>query len=78
MTDKTIHNIHVSYDESHERIRNYIEYLKSDKRKDELKGYYEEAKQKTDGKIHINDQMNNEFTLICDTNHNCTLRLRGM
>lgn len=78
MTDITMHNLRVSYDETHERVRKFIEYLKSDKRKEELKSYYDEAKNKSDHKIHINDERNNEFTFIYEGNYKCTIRLRGM
>ncbi|KKQ87945.1 MAG: hypothetical protein UT09_C0007G0028 [Parcubacteria group bacterium GW2011_GWF2_38_8] len=78
MSDIVIHNIRVSYDESHERVRNFVEYLKNPDRKEELKAYYDETKSSGDHKIHLNDKNDNEFTLICDSNHNCTLRLRGI
>lgn len=78
MSDIVIHNINVSYDENHERVRNFVEYLQGERMKDEMKAYYEEARVTEDGKIHLNDKMNNEFTLICKENHICFLRLRGM
>jgi hypothetical protein len=78
MTDITIHNLRISYDETHSRVRKFVEYLKSEKRKEELKSYYEEAKKSSDNKIHLNDKENNEFTMICTGNYSCTLRLRGM
>ena len=78
MSDTIIHNINISYDESHERVRSFVKYLKADERKQEMKDYYDEAQNASDKKIHINDENGNEFTLICDDNHNCTLRLRGM
>lgn len=78
MSDLTIHNINISYDESHQRVRDFIDYLKSDKRREEMKAYYEEARHSADDKIHINDKQGNEFTLVCGDEHNCALRLRGM
>jgi hypothetical protein len=78
MSDLTIHNINVSYDESHQRVKDFVEYLKSDSRKDEVKAYYDEAKKSSENKIHLNDKYGNEFTLICNGSHSCTLRLRGM
>jgi hypothetical protein len=78
MSDIVIHNINVSYDESHERVRNFVEYLQGEDRKDEMKAYYEEARRSENGKLHLSDKMNNEFTLICQENHICFLRLRGM
>ena len=78
MTDIVFHNTHVSYDESHERVRNFVVYLKDEKRKDEMKAYYEQALKAADNKIHLNDKFGNEFTLICNSGHNCELRLRGM
>ena len=73
-----MHNMHVSYDESRERVRSFVSYLKDEKHKDEMKEYYEEARKHSDGKIHIEDKHGNEFTLICSSGHNCELRLRGM
>lgn len=78
MSDIIIHNVRVSYDESHERVRNFVKYLQSSERKEELKAYYKEAHQSVDNKIHLNDKSGNEFTLECNGEHNCTLRLRGM
>jgi hypothetical protein len=79
MTDTIIHNIRISYDEEHERVRDFIEYLKNDKRKEELRAYYEEARHRgQDNKIHLNDKFGNEFTLECHGEHLCSLRLRGM
>ena len=68
----------ISYDESHERVRNFVDYLKDEKRKEEIKAYYEETKHSKDNKIHLNDKFGNEFTLEKIGEHNCTLRLRGM
>jgi hypothetical protein len=78
MSDTTIHNLNVSYDESHGRVRDFVEYLKSDNRKEEMRGFYEETKKSSDHKIHLNDKHGNEFTLECSSDHNCKLRLRGM
>ncbi|HNW71563.1 MAG TPA: hypothetical protein PKZ36_02305 [Candidatus Paceibacterota bacterium] len=78
MTDIIIHNIKISYDESHERVRDFVKYLKDEKRKEELKGFYEEIRHSKDNKIHINDIHNNEFTLERVGEHMCTLNLRGM
>jgi len=78
MSDLIIHNINVSYDESHERVRNFVKYLQSDSRKEEMKAYYDEAKHSSEGKIHLNDKDGNEFTLVYNGGYNCTLRLRGM
>lgn len=78
MTDTFIHNIRVSYDEEHERVRNFVTYLKKEESKDEMKAYYEEARRNKDNKIHLNDKLGNEFTLTYISNYNCELRLRGM
>jgi len=78
MTDTFIHNIRVSYDEEHERVRNFVAYLKKEESKDEMKAYYEEARRNKDNKIHLNDKLGNEFTLTYIGNYNCKLRLRGM
>ena len=79
MSDIIIHNIRISYDESHERVRNFVKYLQNSERKEEIKAYYEEARHHSkDNKIHLNDKFGNEFTLECNGEHICYLRLRGM
>ncbi len=78
MSDLVIHNINVSYDESDERIRNFVKYLKSDIRKEEMKDYFEKVKNTKDKKININDSFDNEFTLEYINGYNCFLKLRGM
>ena len=78
MSDTTIHNIHISYDESHGRVRDFVKYLKAEERKEEMKAYYEEACHSEDNKIHLNDKLGNEFTLECSDEHRCSLKLRGM
>ena len=78
MSDLTIHNINVSYDESDERVRNFVKYLTREDKKDEMKGYYNQALQNPDGKLNLSDQENNDFTLVCSAGFNCTLGLRGM
>jgi hypothetical protein len=78
MSDIVIHHINVSYDESHDRVKDFVKYLQADERKEEMKAYYDEARRESDNKIHLNDKFGNEFTMICTEGHNCTLRLRGM
>ena len=78
MSDLVIHNINVSYDESDERVRNFVKYLKIDARKQEMKDYFEKVKNVKDKKINLNDHFDNEFTLEYNGGYNCTLRLRGM
>ena len=78
MTDIVFHNMRVSYDESHERVRDFVLYLKDEKRKEEMKAYFNEAKRSPDGKLHLADKDGNDFTLVCTEGYNCTLRLRGM
>jgi len=78
MSDTIIHNIRISYDESHERVIDFVKYLKDEKRKEELKAYYTEARHSENNKIHLNDKFGNEFTLECTAEHKCDLRLRGM
>lgn len=77
MSDIVVHNVKVSYDESHQRVRDFVKYLQGEDKKEEMKAYYNEARHSKDNKIHLNDKMGNEFTMICDDNHNCDLRLRG-
>jgi hypothetical protein len=78
MSDIVIHNIRISYDESHERVRNFVKYLQREEGKEEMRAYYEEARHSKDNKIHLNDKFGNEFTLEKTGEHNCSLRLRGM
>ena len=78
MSDTVIHNINVSYDESHERVKSFVKYLKDEDRKEEMKAYFNQAKHNSDGKMHLADKDGNEFTLVCTEGYNCTLRLRGM
>ena len=78
MSDIIIHNINISYDESHDRVREFVKYLQDEKRKDEMKAYYDEAKRDSKNKIHLSDKLGNEFTLECTGEHNCHLGLRGM
>jgi len=73
MTDITIRNIRISYDESDERVRSFIDYLKNEKRKEELKAYYKEAQHSEDNRIYLNDKLGNEFTLESIGEHLCTL-----
>ena len=77
MSDLTVHNIHVSYDESDERVRNFVKYLKEEERKEEMKGYYREAIHSPDGRVYLSDKNGKDFTLICNVGYNCALGLRG-
>lgn len=76
MKNTIIHEINISYNDSHERVNNFIEHLKSESMREEMKAYYEAAKKNYEQKIHINDKYNNEFTLEYKGDHNCVLRLR--
>lgn len=76
MTDTTIHEIKVSYDDAHERVRNFIEHLKSEAMREEMKAYYDEAKNNENYKIHISDKYGNEFTMEYLGDYHCRLRLR--
>lgn len=78
MSDLVIHNINISYDESHDRVREFVKYLMHPEHKDEVKAYYEEAKRDQNHKVHLADKSGNEFTLEYKGEHVCELRLRGM
>ncbi len=78
MLNIVIHEINISYDDSHERIKNFIEYLKLESMREEIKAYYEAVKIDYEKKIHINDKYGNEFTLEYKGNHKCNLRLRNI
>jgi hypothetical protein len=78
MSDTVIHNIKVAYDESRAEVRNFANHLKNDKRREEMKIYHDEARHSPDNKINLDDEYGNEFTLICEQEHICSLKLRGM
>ena len=78
MSDLIVYNINISYDESHERVTNFVKYLQGDERRETMKAYFDEAKRSPENKIHLSDKDGNEFTMICNNGYNCTLRLRGM
>lgn len=78
MSDTVVHHINISFDESDERVRNFVKYLKADERKMEMEAYFNQAKQSPESKLYINDKKGNEFTLICTSGYNCNLGLRGI
>jgi hypothetical protein len=78
MSDTVVHHINISYDESDERVKNFVKYLKSEDRKTEMETYFNQAKQSPEGKLYLSDKKNNDFTLICTNGYNCTLGLRGI
>ena len=78
MSDTVINHINVSYDESDERVRNFVKYLKNENRKEEIRNNYQKARQNPEGKLYLSDEAGNEFTLVCTEMYNCTLGLRGM
>ncbi len=79
MSDITIHNIHISYDETDDRVRDFVKYLKGEGRREEFRAYYEKARSSgKDGQIYLSDQFSNEFSLECMGEHICRLGLRGM
>ena len=78
MSDAIIHNIRISYDETDDRVRNFVKYLKNEDRKEEVKSYYESARNAgSDGQIYLSDKFGNEFSLECSGEHICHLNLRG-
>lgn len=77
MTDITIHSIRVSYEETDERVRKFVSYLKNEKRKNEMLGYYGSAKEIYPEEKYI-VAFGDEYSLVCDNNHKCVLKLRGM
>lgn len=78
MTDATIHSIQVSYEEEHEGVKDFLEYLERGKMKEEFKSYCKEAYNSPDFKIHLEDKYGREFTLVCQREHHCILKRRGM
>lgn len=78
MSDTVVHNLRVSFDETDERVRDFVKYLKSEKGKEEMIKYYTQASSSSDKKTYINDLEGNEFTLIHNGGYNCLLVLRGM
>lgn len=75
MTDVTIHSIRLSYDETDERVRSFVNFLKN--RKEEFISYHNLAKSIFPEEKYI-VRGGDEFSLVCDRNHKCILKLRGM
>jgi len=78
MKNTTIHNIDLSYDDTHERVANFAEHFKSESRKDEFKAYCKLAKENDDYKMHLSDRDGNEFTLEYKGDGQYNLRLRDL
>lgn len=78
MSDTVVHNIKLSYDESDDRVRAYVSYLRGASAAENLKKYHDEALKSTEHKIYLSDENGNEFTFTCDQVHICHLRTRGM
>ena len=79
MTDTVIHNTRVSYDEDDERVRAFVKHLKNIEMKEEFRNSYEKARHGSEDKrVYLSDSLGNEFTLECEGEHICNLRLRGM
>ncbi|MFA6324766.1 MAG: hypothetical protein WCX46_00880 [Candidatus Paceibacterota bacterium] len=78
MSDIVVHHINISYNESDERVRNFVKYLKNEERKDEMSEYFNKVKNSPDGKIYLKDIDGNEFSLFYNGGYNCALNLRGM
>jgi hypothetical protein len=76
MTDTIIHHINISYDETDERVRKFIDYLKSEKRKQEMEGYYGSARASNPAEKYVL-AFGHEFSFVCDGSHRCVLKLRG-
>ncbi len=76
MSDAIIHHINISYDESDPRVVNFIAHLK--RSNEELEEYYEQSLKEPGGRLYVSDKEGNEFTLVCNSGHNCMLTLRGM
>lgn len=76
MSDIIIHHFNISYDESDERVVNFVKHLKY--AEGELEGYYDKTIADKSGKIFVSDKDGNEFALVCNPGHNCALTLRGM
>ena len=78
MSDLVIHNINISYDESDERVRNFVKYLKRPEQKEETRAYYLQVKNSPEQRIYIVDHYGNEFSFVYQNEHNCLIGLRGM
>ena len=76
MTDTTIHSISVTYDQDDVRVRDFVSYLKSEKRKKEMLGYYGSAKEMNPQEKYVM-AFGHEFSFSCNSNHKCILKLRG-
>jgi len=78
MINTIIHERNISYDETHERVRNFIEHLKEYENAEEFKGFCHEARDSEDGKVHLNDSEDNQFTLEYTGDDHFILRLRNL
>ncbi|HEU0085939.1 MAG TPA: hypothetical protein VFQ59_03210 [Candidatus Paceibacterota bacterium] len=78
MSDIIIHHIKLTYDETDERVRDFVKHLKADKEKEDMEQYYLEAMMQKEGKLNIEDMHGNEFTFYCQQGHMCRVGLRGM
>jgi hypothetical protein len=76
MTDTTIHHVNVAYDETDSRVREFVTYLKNEKRAKEMAGYYGSSKEASPREKYIL-AFGHEFSFSCDDRHICTLKLRG-
>lgn len=76
MTDTVIHSIRVSYDQTDDRVRKLVSYLKGDDKKNEMMAYYNNAKEIHPDKKYIT-LFGDDFSLTCDSSHKCILKLRG-
>ncbi|MEJ0001835.1 MAG: hypothetical protein WDN09_01450 [bacterium] len=76
MTEATIHHVRVTYDDSDPRVRDFVAYLKDEKRDAEMRGYYGSAREIFPGEKYIM-AAGNEFSFSCNERHICTLKLRG-
>lgn len=73
MKEKRIHGINVSYDYENRKVREFVDYLDDESRKEEFKAYCHEARRSEDKNIRLNDRLNNEYNLICRDEYHCTL-----
>lgn len=77
MTDVILHSIRISYDETNEYVREFVDYLKKFKSKKDILAYYHNSINMPKGEIYKINRAGQDFIFICSNNHSCILKLRG-
>ncbi len=75
MTETEVHNINISYDETHFPTCHFIEYLKTREMREKAEEYFDLAKKSFDFKIEIKGNQGYDYDLkyIGDDKYNLSL-----